>query len=67
MTQELVRALKLFIEIALLGLDEKHFSLLNELVVANKVVANKVVAKKVVANKVVRDIRVTIEEDSVVD
>ncbi len=52
MTQELVRALKLFTEIAVLGLDEKHRNLLNELVVANKVV---------------RDIRVTIEEGSDVD
>ena len=51
-TQELVRALKLFTEIALLGLDEKHRNLLNELVVANTVM---------------RDIRVTIEEGSVVD
>ncbi|KAL9131322.1 MAG: hypothetical protein Q9175_006789 [Cornicularia normoerica] len=50
--QELVRALKLFTEIATLGLDEKHRNLLNELVLANKVV---------------RDIRSRIEEDIPVD
>ncbi|KAF6220711.1 hypothetical protein HO133_003144 [Letharia lupina] len=52
MAQELARALKLFNEIATLGLDEKHRNLLNELVLANKAV---------------RDIRSTIEEGAVVD
>lgn len=51
-TQELVRALKLLMEIATLGIDEKHRGLLNELVIANKVV---------------RDIRTTIEEGVLVD
>ena len=50
--QELVRALKLFTEIATLGLDEKHRNLLNNLLLANKVV---------------RDIRSTIEDGDSVD
>ena len=52
MTREYARAVKLFTEITVLGLDEKHFKLLNDLVHANKVV---------------RDIRTTIEEGGVVD
>ena len=52
MAKELVRALKLFTEISILGLDEKHRRLLNELILANKVV---------------RDIRTTIEEGALVD
>lgn len=52
MAQEQVRHLKLFTEIATLGLDEKHRNLLNELVLANKVV---------------RDIRSTIEDGDLVD
>ncbi|KAM0798113.1 hypothetical protein BDR22DRAFT_860505 [Usnea florida] len=52
MTREYARAVTLFTEITVLGLDEKHFKLLNDLVHANKVV---------------RDIRKTIEEGGVVD
>ena len=52
MAQELVRALKLFTEIATLGLDEKHRNLLNDLLLANKVVG---------------DIRSTIEDGDSVD
>ena len=52
MTREYARAVTLFSEITVLGLDEKHFKLLNDLVHANKVV---------------RDIRTTIEEGGVVD
>ena len=52
MTQELARALKLFSEIAILGLDEKHRQCLNELVLANKVL---------------RDIRSTIEGGAFID
>ena len=52
MTREYARAVTLFSEITVMGLDEKHFKLLNDLVHANKVV---------------RDIRTTIEEGGVVD
>ena len=52
MTREYARAVTLFTEITVLGLDEKHFKLLNDLVHANKVV---------------RDVRTTIEEGGVVD
>lgn len=48
---ELSRALKLFTEITIMGLDEKHRILLNELVLANKVVT---------------DIRTTIEDEGAV-
>ena len=52
MTREYARAVTLFTEITVLGLDGKHFKLLNDLVHANKVV---------------RDVRTTIEEGGVVD
>ena len=52
MTREYARAVTLFTEITVLGLDGKHFKLLNDLVHANKVI---------------RDIRTTIEEGGVVD
>lgn len=52
MARESAQALKLFTEIDLLGLDEKHRKLLHELVVANKVV---------------RDMRITIEDGDSVD
>ena len=52
MARESAQALKLFTEIAILGLDEKHRKLLNEFVNANKVV---------------RDMRTTIEEGDPVD
>ena len=52
MTREYARAVTLFTEIIVLGLDAKHFKLLNDLVHANKVI---------------RDIRTTIEEGGVVD
>ena len=52
MTREYARAVTLFTEITVLGLDGKHFKLLNDLVHAKKVV---------------RDIRTTIEEGGVVD
>ena len=52
MAREYARAVTLLTEITVLGLDEKHFKLLNDLVHANKVV---------------RDIRTTIEEGGVVD
>ena len=51
MAGELSRALKLFTEITIMGLDEKHRILLNELVLANKVVT---------------DIRTTIEDEGAV-
>ena len=51
MARELSRALKLLNEISILGLDEKHRYLLNELVLANKVVG---------------DIRTAVEDESVV-
>ena len=50
--QEQVRAVKLFSEISIMGLDAWHRNLLNELVLANKVV---------------RDLKTTIEEGSFVD
>lgn len=52
LTQEWVRAVALLMEIATLGLDEKHRALLNELVLANRVV---------------KDIRTTIEEGALID
>ena len=51
MARDLSRALKLLAEVSVLGLDEKHRYLLNELVLANKVVTN---------------IRTTIEDESAV-
>lgn len=50
--RELDQALKLFSEIEIMGLDEKHRKILHELVVANKVV---------------RDMRTTIEDGDSVD
>ena len=52
MAREYARAVTLFTEITVMGLDEKHFKLLSDLVHANKVV---------------RDIGTTIEEGGVVD
>ena len=52
MTQDLVRASKLLAELAVMGLDQKHRELLNELVLANQLI---------------RDTRFTIEEGESVD
>ena len=52
MTQDLVRASKLLAELAVMGLDQYHRDLLNELVTANQLI---------------RDTRLTIEEDESVD